>query len=126
FFLFFFFFSSRRRHTRSYGDWSSDVCSSDLQHQLAVDFCESGVRGIVTSLALAGLVVVHSSRHEISPAIRAGDEGPDLIARSDAVEVVIRRDAEDAEQLGWRCVLHARQSGGFRSLPPCVDGVDGR
>src|SRR5437867_12447344 len=26
-----FFFSSRRRHTRSYGDWSSDVCSSDLQ-----------------------------------------------------------------------------------------------
>src|SRR5437867_10715449 len=29
-FVFFFFFSSRRRHTRSYGDWSSDVCSSDL------------------------------------------------------------------------------------------------
>src|SRR6266705_2834884 len=25
-----FFFSSRRRHTGSYGDWSSDVCSSDL------------------------------------------------------------------------------------------------
>src|SRR5207248_6291441 len=25
-----FLFSSRRRHTRSYGDWSSDVCSSDL------------------------------------------------------------------------------------------------
>src|SRR6266516_7742231 len=30
--LSFFFFSSRRRHTRSYGDWSSDVCSSDLGH----------------------------------------------------------------------------------------------
>src|SRR5438094_6807136 len=28
-----FFFSSRRRHTRSYGDWSSDVCSSDLEEQ---------------------------------------------------------------------------------------------
>src|SRR5271168_5523416 len=27
-----FFFSSRRRHTRSYGDWSSDVCSSDLKY----------------------------------------------------------------------------------------------
>src|SRR5437764_5408014 len=26
----FFFFSSRRRHTRYIGDWSSDVCSSDL------------------------------------------------------------------------------------------------
>src|SRR3989454_3750946 len=25
-----FFFSSRRRHTRLQGDWSSDVCSSDI------------------------------------------------------------------------------------------------
>src|SRR5204862_5468405 len=31
-FFFFFFFSSRRRHTRSLRDWSSDVCSSDLQN----------------------------------------------------------------------------------------------
>ena len=30
FVIFFFFFSSRRRHTRYIGDWSSDVCSSDL------------------------------------------------------------------------------------------------
>src|SRR5437588_4117916 len=29
--VFFFFFSSRRRHTRSLCDWSSDVCSSDLE-----------------------------------------------------------------------------------------------
>src|SRR2546426_2885034 len=29
--IFFFFFSSRRRHTRLQGDWSSDVCSSDLE-----------------------------------------------------------------------------------------------
>src|SRR5690348_18011388 len=28
--ILFFFFSSRRRHTRWTGDWSSDVCSSDL------------------------------------------------------------------------------------------------
>src|SRR5437867_6967368 len=34
YFLFVFFFSSRRRHTRSYGDWSSDVCSSDLAGDL--------------------------------------------------------------------------------------------
>src|SRR5260221_14551788 len=32
--LFFFFFSSRRRHTRSLCDWSSDVCSSDLNYFL--------------------------------------------------------------------------------------------
>src|SRR2546425_4393717 len=30
----FFFFSSRRRHTRSDPDWSSDVCSSDLEPRL--------------------------------------------------------------------------------------------
>src|SRR3989440_3435915 len=29
--FFLFFFSSRRRHTRSDRDWSSDVCSSDLE-----------------------------------------------------------------------------------------------
>src|SRR5262245_63925928 len=28
--FFVFFFSSRRRHTRCLSDWSSDVCSSDL------------------------------------------------------------------------------------------------
>src|SRR5207249_6849720 len=28
-----FFFSSRRRHTRSKRDWSSDVCSSDLDEK---------------------------------------------------------------------------------------------
>src|SRR6266705_4275027 len=32
------FFSSRSRHTRSYGDWSSDVCSSDLRLRRARPF----------------------------------------------------------------------------------------
>src|SRR6266850_6358583 len=38
-YFFFFFFSSRRRHTRLQGDWSSDVCSSDLvsREHLAVE-----------------------------------------------------------------------------------------
>src|SRR5437762_6985462 len=35
-FVFIFFFSSRRRHTRYIGDWSSDVCSSDLGSELRV------------------------------------------------------------------------------------------
>src|SRR5207248_8609986 len=29
---------SRRRHTRSYGDWSSDVCSSDLGLMWGISF----------------------------------------------------------------------------------------
>src|SRR5690606_40608544 len=32
----FFFFSSRRRHTRFSRDWSSDVCSSDLDRTARV------------------------------------------------------------------------------------------
>src|SRR5437879_7778808 len=33
FIIIYFFFSSRRRHTRYIGDWSSDVCSSDLEKE---------------------------------------------------------------------------------------------
>src|SRR5256885_12270600 len=32
-----FFFASRRRHTRLQGDWSSDVCSSDLKRAVLPD-----------------------------------------------------------------------------------------
>src|SRR6266567_5099877 len=35
--IFFFFFSSRRRHTRFDCDWSSDVCSSDLEKKSLYD-----------------------------------------------------------------------------------------
>src|SRR3712207_6872567 len=35
--LIFVFFSSRRRHTRYWRDWSSDVCSSDLEAVEIVD-----------------------------------------------------------------------------------------
>src|SRR5437762_6554231 len=48
-----FFFSSRRRHTRYIGDWSSDVCSSDL---LASDrrFVEVIVAANFTEPSVAG------------------------------------------------------------------------
>src|SRR5256885_2421633 len=42
--LYFFFFSSRRRHTRLQGDWSSDVCSSDLRRTRAPPARASGRR----------------------------------------------------------------------------------
>src|SRR5699024_11720741 len=63
---FYFFFSSRRRHTRSKRDWSSDVCSSDLDYfmQLQADILGINVERHsteqVTSLGiayLAGLAV---------------------------------------------------------------------
>src|SRR5437764_8875303 len=41
--FFFFFFSSRRRHTRYIGDWSSDVCSSDLSSRSVAQWrCAAG------------------------------------------------------------------------------------
>src|SRR2546422_6383705 len=39
---FFFFFSSRRRHTRCSRDWSSDVCSSDLNLVQPRELCGFG------------------------------------------------------------------------------------
>src|SRR5256885_3239423 len=47
--VFFFFFSSRRRHTRLQGDWSSDVCSSDLAELRVISVGGGG-------LAYAGLL----------------------------------------------------------------------
>src|SRR2546422_7850732 len=41
-FFLFFFFSSRRRHTRCSRDWSSDVCSSDLEGGRALVLEQAG------------------------------------------------------------------------------------
>src|SRR5690242_21202183 len=45
-FVIFFFFSSRRRHTRLTCDWSSDVCSSDLDF----NFPTVGLGGAISAL----------------------------------------------------------------------------
>src|SRR5437762_4133556 len=59
FLLFFFFFSSRRRHTRYIGDWSSDVCSSDL---IEMDLTPEGA-GDMDPQTLAGLDLVLGAFH---------------------------------------------------------------
>src|SRR5437764_7363595 len=45
YFVFFFFFSSRRRHTRYIGDWSSDVCSSDLMLKARLRIAAGDLQG---------------------------------------------------------------------------------
>src|SRR2546426_8632497 len=52
FYLAFFFFSSRRRHTRLQGDWSSDVCSSDLDPQAIFYATEARPYAILQLLAV--------------------------------------------------------------------------
>src|SRR5258705_6730578 len=46
--FFLFFFSSRRRHTRCLSDWSSDVCSSDLDGGISFVGTNEGDTAIIT------------------------------------------------------------------------------
>src|SRR2546427_4932807 len=55
----FFFFSSRRRHTRFDCDWSSDVCSSDL------DARQAQGRALLLRLAREADIVVQNFRPQV-------------------------------------------------------------
>src|ERR1022692_5291026 len=55
------FFSSRRRHTRLQGDWSSDVCSTDLQS--ATEGFGSLLRQTVATIDEHGLRRHYLRRH---------------------------------------------------------------
>src|SRR5205807_950472 len=101
----FFFFSSRRRHTRLQGDWSSDVCSSDLKPLASCDHTEIDIRSERLVARMDGQdrlpagqvrgpdehLPVEASRAEqrgvevLQPVRRAHDH--DLVARAEAVEL---------------------------------------
>src|SRR5437762_14386810 len=69
--FFFFFFSSRRRHTRYIGDWSSDVCSSDL----SASFCRAfGSEHCKKALAHCRNRMPRSCRRRRSEERRVGKE----------------------------------------------------
>src|SRR2546430_7609196 len=51
----FFFFSSRRRHTRFDCDWSSDVCSSDLDQYARDNMAQFQGKGVTTLIWPGGL-----------------------------------------------------------------------
>src|SRR6266487_6133782 len=68
--IFFFFFSSRRRHTRWTGDWSSDVCSSDL---LLVQPLESLRGQLAPSLGIERLLVVSDRLEEIARGVEIAE-----------------------------------------------------
>src|SRR5690242_21942080 len=101
--LFFFFFSSRRRHTRLTCDWSSDVCSSDL---------EAALRRLETLLALVEGWV------DAVVAAAAGDRMPG----ADAL-----REASRRRQIGRAsCRERVEISGGAVSLKKKEEGRWGR
>src|SRR5688572_26530744 len=88
---FFFFFSSRRRHTRFDCDWSSDVCSSDLEilgdpHNLFgdtsavhVDVAEDGtydIRHLVEGDRVSEVLsYVEYSKRDLMERVRRAAEG---------------------------------------------------
>src|SRR5207253_4414839 len=88
--MFFFFFSSRRRHTRWPRDWSSDVCSSDLD---AKSFHYGDQMG---SKAL---------RETLASYLRAARS-----LRCEAEQVMITSGSQQALEISARVLLDSRNS----------------
>src|SRR5206468_5646771 len=103
-----FFFSSRRRHTRSDRDWSSDVCSSDLENERLQS--ESRLlRGEVRELKLIveafrkaiGIPEEIKSADQVPPAVKAAAEAARSEERRVGKECRSRRATEYGKK---RCV----------------------
>src|SRR5690606_40903232 len=67
--IFGFFFSSRRRHTRFSRDWSSDVCSSDLNDNsltglIGTELPVRGLRGVGWRQPCSGAAPIGCCRSE--------------------------------------------------------------
>src|SRR3712207_9298498 len=93
--MMFFFFSSRRRHTRYWRDWSSDVCSSDLQANLVLNAGHKVASGQSKKLSqgerLTRLLTEIVRRHDDSRPITAGcnEPSPDnKLFRSGALDLI--------------------------------------
>src|SRR5439155_3972541 len=82
--LFSFFFSRRRRHTRWPRDWSSDVCSSDLEPLTPL----GGPKGSGLSLMIEILVSVLVNNPVIAPALAGKGAG-----RMNGLAIAVQIDA---------------------------------
>src|SRR5207248_7352294 len=87
------FFSSRRRHTRSYGDWSSDVCSSDLL-ALLYEIAASERREVCAHVGVALLQLGDGARPEHASDHRGVLRRPPL-ARGQRVEASTDERSEE-------------------------------
>src|SRR3989454_10682646 len=107
---FFFFFSSRRRHTRLQGDWSSDVCSSDLAGPSQRRGVEVEEQGSPPRLRLGQRLV---------DVVTPRDVHRDLLARS------VRRSAGRGRVAGAPEVAPTRSSASCRAARPAAPTVAG-
>src|SRR6266850_6181617 len=124
----FFFFSSRRRHTRLQGDWSSDVCSSDLdeatdyENRIEFGFLSQdgrALRALVKALdALAGEDASDARAHYLAAHAnyRLGQvlnetrkSGADDAAKKcvEQLAALTRRESRDVEAFIQKAACHA-------------------
>src|SRR5207245_6113211 len=93
-----FFFSSRRRHTRCYRDWSSDVCSSDLE---AVTVDLGGTSSWCTGVLLGPQVVLTAARCAVPATYTAG--APAVKRSMVMVRSEERRVGKEGRSRWWLC-----------------------
>src|SRR5256885_423548 len=126
-----FFFSSRRRHTRLQGDWSSDVCSSDLYRLMRLHTALHLLSCVIVAPVTGGNIVADKARLDFDielsllDAARIESETNALIASGLATESVWITDAElDAqpELVKTMSVQPPRGAGRVRLLR--IPGID--
>src|SRR6185369_12769731 len=110
FYKIFFFFSSRRRHTRFKCDWSSDVCSSDLE--LIIGYADGDARRLLNmveqiDIAAAARGVEHIdealARDALAQSLKRFDKGGDqFYDQISALHKSVRGSSPDAA-LYWMC-----------------------
>src|SRR5258707_4242102 len=94
----FFFFSSRRRHTRYWRDWSSDVCSSDLEAD-AILLARAGVARL--KLALPDSEILDSAQW--LPALCQGAIGIEIRSEDDTASRLVEAIDDAQTHLAIAC-----------------------
>src|SRR5207248_3066220 len=94
-----FFVSSRRRHTRSYGDWSSDVCSSDLDDTI--------VAGVLRARLTPAHLVELLTQLTNNPTLRVWPPAEDRVALERRITELCQAggDGEELTALAERFVI---------------------
>src|SRR2546422_603153 len=119
-----FFFSSRRRHTRCSRDWSSDVCSSDLESEGGAGRRDEGVERVPLQITERGLyLTIDPAGGERTAILR--DERPERLVPQPARLREASPRRQDVQVLRLRECKPGREIDGQR-LPlldePHLDG----
>src|SRR6266568_8136377 len=134
-----FFFSSRRRHTRWNGDWSSDVCSSDLDAAYGGFFTLlAGAEGRTgldprpwRAIAACDSVVVDPHKHGLQPygcgAVLFADPGVGQFYAHDSPYTYFTSDELHLGEISLECSRAGAAAAAlwltFRLLPPEPAGL---